>query len=279
MEYNINEKQVFDKLLKEKIGSEENLNCKFCQDFCRKNLETLSGPVAPFHVGSNFGNDPYSVAFVGKNSWIGRWHVEHARYEKGKGKFGVFTDFGRDSLEGNPEGQNSPFWKYTRKIGEELYGNLANTLSNIAITNVVKCNTNEEDGNTEDNTPEPVIHSCFKSKVFEYEMQVLKPKHIVFYTARKSKDKYLDLICQCMFGYKSVEIVESTTVQIGKNKLPWYTFNYYDENNNLGCSVLVTGHPERKKKVEFVNTIVDWIKKDKSQSNKLLGQTNLIQYV
>ena len=41
--------------------------------------------------------------------------------------------------------------------------------------------------------------------------------------------------------------------------MPWWHREFYTENNKLELEFLRIGHPERKKKVDFVNKVVDWI--------------------
>ena len=40
--------------------------------------------------------------------------------------------------------------------------------------------------------------------------------------------------------------------------MPWWEFSGYIDNDNI--KILRVGHPERKKKNDYVNAITNWIK-------------------
>lgn len=56
--------KIFTKYRKMNIGKGKNEYCACC-----KSNKKLVGPISIFHIGKNFGEDPYKIVFVGKNSW------------------------------------------------------------------------------------------------------------------------------------------------------------------------------------------------------------------
>lgn len=202
---------------------------------CHEKILNLSSPVSFWFVGKNFNNDNGRVLFIGKN----------ARDEPGERKqYYVDSRCAADYLWNG----SWSYWSYIRNIAEEIYGE--NGAEHIAYTNIIKCNNSD----TIDNTSKLVKDNCIKKmQVLRREIQLLKPKKIVFLTSW-----YYDEYLVCIFD--SIEVIEDKNVPIGSKSMPWREFHGYINNNLI--EVLRVGHPERKKKSDYVNIIVKWLSKN-----------------
>ncbi len=242
---------------KTKIGN--NKNCSKCKDI---GGNKLSGPISFFHIGSKFEEDGYKIVFVGKNSWYDKEGFK----EEAKGKlYADATETGRDSIKG--EGDNcikSPYWNYMRAIIEKLYNNDA--FENVAITNLVKCNTTGEDGNPRDETSENIRKNCINGcNIFEREIKILKPLHIIFFTGRD----YDDYIKRFKFEFKQHQIKDGNeqTKILNNKRVIWWEREFVENGRKI--KTVRTYHPEyfvRSRlgdsfENSFVNEIVNWIKK------------------
>ncbi len=175
--------KIFNMYDEEKVGCQVNEYCKFC----KKNYKELAGPISFFHIGSNFENDRYKIVFVGKNSW---YDVDGFKRDKVKGKcYANATKNGRDSIM-RENNRHSNYWGYMRDIIKELYGNVEKGMENIACTNIIKCNTNGEKNVYSDRTPNDIKDNCIASGIFEKEIEIMSPKHVIFLTGEKY-DKYI----------------------------------------------------------------------------------------
>lgn len=87
-------------------------------------------------------------------------------------------------------------------------------------------------------------------KLLRKEIEVIKPTHIIFYTS-KDYDTYFRNI------FDEFTILTDTKKNVGKKTMPWLEADAKVNRNVI--KILRTGHPERKKKQDFVNSIVQWI--------------------
>lgn len=212
----------------------------------------MAGPISVFHIGSNFEKDPHKIVFVGKNTWYSKWGFKRDRH-KGD-SFADATKTGKNSLKGK-ENEHSPYWRYIKYIIEKLYGDFNTGVENIAITNMIKCNSTGENGDYSDKTPKDIIQNCIESRIFEKEISALKPKHIVFLTGPVGI--YDDAITNFKFGYQKVKKGRKTTRDNGK--IIWWERELHTGRKK--CFVLRTSHPQGKNKNFFVSAIVKWVKR------------------
>lgn len=247
MQKNNLEDKVFKMYGKKGIGTNKNHYCKSCKNSDKGGK--LAGPISFFHIGSKFEGDRYKIVFVGKNSWYDKKEFEK---EKVKDKhYADATETGGDSIRGEgTECIDSPYWKYLRAIIVELYKNLDEGSKNVAITNLVKCNT----GGPRDETPEDIRKNCIDSRIFEKEIEILKPKRIVFLTG--NREEYEGYIEKFNFG-KLIKNDKKKTKDNGK--LIWWKREFVKNGGKI--KVLRTSHPQGQRKEKFVKEIVNWIKK------------------
>jgi hypothetical protein len=236
-----------------KIGDNE--ICKMCKSNNTIRGLELSNPISIFQVGNNFLNDGYKVLFVGKNA---------------RGTLYDLAGKIPDIIDSRDAGRNyflcwkrNHFWSYTKSIAQQLaHRSPEEAFDSIAITNLVKCNNamymegQNPDGTYRDCTTTAMKNNCLNNlKVFWRELEILSPKHVVFYT-HHDYDAYI----QDFPGIDSVnEICDKEHVRAngGKDILWWDRELYKD--GKLVMRVLRTSHPERQNKEGFVEKIVSWI--------------------
>lgn len=242
---NLIEKEVFDTYIKEKVGCKKGNEC--CK-YCKRNNK-LAGPISFFHIGSMFKKDKYKIVFVGKNSWYNKKDCKDDKYAKG-----CFTDvreFGRNCIN-REAAKRSHYWGYIKYITEKLYGDISVGIENIAVTNIIKCNTTGEKGDYSDNTPDDIKQKCIDFGIFEKEIQIMKPKHIIFLTGTD----YDEAIGNFKFGCSDSPI---NGRKLDNGKIVKWTRKLY-HNGKLKYFVFRTSHPQGKNKKIFTRNIIDWIK-------------------
>lgn len=229
--------ELYDHL---KIGANET-----CQKCISHNSTSFSKPMSLWYVGTQFKDDSQKILFVGK---VARGTILS---EKSTSKnFLDVTNEGERFISQN----KWAFWSYTRNILENVYGNCDEGVQKTAFSNLIKCN----DSLGKDKTLKSTKNYCLNELgVFWKEVAILNPKKIIFYTG-KSYDSYIE---KYMPSLKFKDISDKTSyIYIGAKKMPYWHRTFFDKNNNVILEFLRVGHPERKKKKEFVLTIENWIK-------------------
>lgn len=222
---NIFEKEIFNMYEEINIGKSE-----ICRQ-CRSTTYDLCKPVSIWQVGDNYYDSQYRLLFVGKV----------ARGEPGK----QYNDF-MDSTERADVLYNKKgwaYWNYTKAIASALYGE--NSWEKVAFTNMVKCNNST----TVDKTNEFTKNCCLH--IVKKEIDILKPKHIIFYT-KNAYDEQIEEIFDSILNSKKDD------VRIGKKIMNKWTFTGLINKNEI--KVIRVGHPERMKKSDYINEIINYIK-------------------
>ena len=205
---------------------------------CKKETPSLRRPVGAWVVGKKFLQNNPRVLFVGKV----------ARGEVGELCDDFFYPF--DYTRGNLwDWHRAPFWNYTRDIVSKVFGD--DSIENIAITNIVKCNDSDGD----DNTCEFTKSQCIANLgVIREEIRCIKPTHVVFYTG-KTYDGYIK---NNVFDKNSFHVKRDTKVRNGKQKMPWMEA----EATVMGqpVKILRVWHPQRKDKEDFTLAVSNWLK-------------------
>lgn len=237
--------------IKEKVGCKR--GNEYC-NYCKRNKK-LAGPISFFHVGSKFNNDKYKIVFVGKNSWYNKDGYQDEI--SAKGCFADARKDGRDSINGYGEYKiNSHYWGYIRHITEKLYGNMRDGVERIAVTNIVKCNTTGEKDDYSDNTPNDIIQKCIDFGIFEKEIQIMKPKHIIFLTGTDYDEEIEN------FKFGCSEISNGRKTKFGNGTIVRWP-RKLSHNGKLKYFIMRTSHPLYKNKTLFTRNIIDWVKINK----------------
>ncbi len=245
------EQSVFDMYKECSIGS--NPICQRCRTHEKKKFGRLSNPVSFWHIGEQFQADPNRCLFIGKNTVDGSdFPVIDGVHDTRLGGRVLY-------LYGH-----SPFWTYTDKIVRRAYdlSNRRETLSCIAITNLIKCNhsTGEECGDT---TSDSMRQSCLEQLgVVWKEVDILKPRHIILYTGASDYDSHIERFHYGDAFQDENETNKSTQIPLGKNRLPWWERNFYS-NKQLVLRMLRTGHPQGKS-IEYIDHVAEWLKEGRT---------------
>lgn len=223
------EKKLLDMYNKKSIG--DNPTCLQC----KKENKELSNPVACWLIGDKFQNLDKRILFVGKNA---RGNCNEPT------KRDVF-DVGR-----NLWNNGWAYWTYTAEIVTNIFGD--NSPEYIAFTNMVKCNNSPDKDTTTNSMKEFCIE---KMKVLRNEIMIIKPTHIIFYTGR-DYDYYMEKV------FDDFIIRNDITKKIGKRNVPWREADA--KIDDMMINVLRVCHPERKKKVDYIYAVSDWIRKTRN---------------
>ena len=220
-----------EKRLAERYHHMELGTCKICEE-CHKK-EHLSLPIGCWCVGSDFNKTSKRILFVGKN----------ARNNPGTIEDGFRNPFQytRESLWN----KSWPYWSYTRAITQRIFGD--DSIEHIAFTNIVKCNNS----GGKDTTSDFVKSNCILNlKVLQQELKVIHPTHIIFYTSWYYDDYIPNVFDRYNIHYNGFK-------DIGKRKMPWQ--EAISTLGNQTFHVLRVGHPQCKKKSDFVYEISKWL--------------------
>ena len=224
------------------ISVGKNQICSECN-----NEGALGKPLSIYFIGDNFHASDDTILFVGKTAVGG----------EGIGPFidNLFTDateFGELSLDLKEKyATGRAFYSYTNEIIKQYYGSYEIGKQFIALTNLVKCNN----ASTNDETPPHVMQHCINDlKVTWREIEILKPKRIIFYTAR-GYDDFID-------NFEPIEYFEYIDVANDESNCWWHR-KFLDENKNTICDFLRIFHPSRKNKEEYVSNVVEWLNETK----------------
>jgi hypothetical protein len=219
-----------------------------CQE-CNKDGE-LDFPLSIYFVGEKFHPSADTVLFVGKTAVGGEGigaFINDSFYDT--------TDFGEKSLDGNAH--KSSFYSYTNEIIETYYGSYEEGKKFTALTNLVKCNN----GSTKDETTYVIKEHCINHlKVIWREVEILKPKRIIFYTGR-DYDDFIDAFIPDNFcSYNDIEDNEQEC---------WWHRQFVNKDNITVCDILRVYHPDYMRyvggqaKENYISKIVDWLQRTK----------------
>ena len=231
---------IIDKHLYDEIGRNE--ICLHCKD---KN-DMFTNPLTPYIISDKLSEEKDRVMFIGKVA-IGD-------------SFGTLinemledvTEFGEEFLETS----SRAYYSYTKEIVEEYYGGFDKAFKHITFSNMIKCN-NET---VNDTTPYDAKICCIdKNKFIWKEVDIIKPRRIIFYTHYYYDDFIEKFRPQNCLFIKDITSKENR-IEIGnKTSLYWHR-EFYDHSNNLICSYLRTSHPMMKNREDFVSSIIAWLR-------------------
>lgn len=156
--------------------------------------------------------------------------------------------------------KNWPYWRYTRDVAERLYGPDAHDF--IAFTNLIKCtNVGGEAGSTSaaDTTSYRMVQCCVAELgVIWKEIELLRPFNLVFYSYSLFRD-VLRSIPVAEEGSLREITPEGNFVMCRNKRLHWWDRTCRTLwTDNL--RILVTGHPERMGRNEYVHLLSTWLK-------------------
>jgi len=227
-----------------------NGDCEGCKVYCKEHELEIHGPLSFFNVGNEFENDKYKVVFVGKTHWYNSEEVKKLKFFPDS----IFRDCRNDCLEMFKTYSSRSFWGQLRSITKKLYPNfksIEELLQKIAITNLTKCNTSK---GFRDTTPYALTERCIE--LFEKEIKILNPKHLIFFTGA-DYDNYL---LRLNFGFQNHPLEKTSQTsrrEIGNSSPLWWEREYSDSKRSM--KVLRTRHPVIAPR-GFPDEIVGWVK-------------------
>lgn len=222
----------------------KNASCLQCREKCQ-GKDAISMPISPWQIGPKYHEDPYRLLFVGKTA---------------RGEVGIETPGGY--LDARPEGQRCfdeykrwPYWGYTSELLARLFGNPNEGWERIAFTNLIKCNASSK----QDCTTQQMKENCLKNLGVAWrEIQILAPRQIIFYTGWTYDDYIVEW--SKTIGNRIVDRSGRDHIEPnGKRSIPWWHREIYADDK-LVLRFLRTGHPERKNKEDYLNSLLNWIK-------------------
>jgi len=262
------EKQLID-MYKREINR---VHCMSC-DEKKKDLPKgydLCFPQTLWHVGDKFRNNNVRLVFVGKTSWNTKVDLSDDIVIQTESKSIVNCfNMGKEWFK-EPEGNR--YWLFIKDVTQSR----GLTLDDIAISNLVKCNVFREENNTyKDLTGITYYQNCMK--IFEKEMQIIKPSHIIFLTHTEFDDLINGLrfwFDNSYWYYKDVHdmyytklITKRTEINVKNQQSHWWHREFYNDGyrNNIELHFLRTRHPQFMPD-EFKTKMIEWIKYNSSKS-------------
>ena len=214
-------------------------------EMCNICDSTFKQPLLPWQVGNKYFTDNGGIFIAGKPH----------RGTPGKVRDSNVID-GREVGKKLFFGKSWPYWSYTKEILNILFETSEESWEHITFSNIVKCTST----NSDDNTSLQCAKQCIvENKVIFKEIELLKPRKILFFTWSMHRHLLNDIPIA-----KNETIIEHTNNKFRKNcgakKLGWWERSF---TAKWGSKVdfLIVGHPERMKKVEYVNMVAEWLKK------------------
>lgn len=221
----------------------KSLMCRGCIAARQEAGRICCGPHSLWHVGARFQSDKYRVLFVGK----------YARGEVGELTSHGFRDTRSEAARYFVEFPFA-FWRYTRTICGEVFGDEDEAWERIAMTNLLKCNDqcNDQNGDREDLDPTKEMQDCCLKEmgVFWKEIKILQPRLIVFYT-RWGFDEDIA-------GYRMGDTFEDVGDRDAAGRCWWH--RTFLKDGHIVQEFLRISHPERQPKVKYVGDVAGWIR-------------------
>lgn len=244
---------VFE-MYKKKINDAHCEKCNGELDNKLPNGHKRCPPQSFWNIGSNLVNKTKPrLTFVGKTSWNTPEDLEND--EKDPFPISYCGYVARDFFN---ELGRFRYWHDIRYITHEL--NLE--LEDIAITNLVKCNIYDENDKNDsfNKTPPAYFEQCVD--IFEEEMKIIRPTHIVFFTG----DNYDYLIDGLRFWFKGPNCTyhdhpkeeKEYKRKIKGKAVCWWHRTFYKDNKPK-MHFLRTRHPQGAK-LEVREEIIKWVK-------------------
>ena len=220
-----------------------NKNCELCD----VNKE-LKYPLLPWIVGSKYFETKERIMIIGK---------PHRGIPGKLLKSMIINPNSKENncLEWMKNECTWAYWSYTKEILKRIYPN-QDVWDFVSFTNIIKCTNTADDGTHIDKTTWKMANQCIKENgIIFKEIEKLKPRTIVFYIF----SLFNDFLNEFPFSNEIIdEKSKHNKITCGQKQLPWWE-RTIKTNWDSKVRDLVTGHPQRMQKKEFVEKIVAWI--------------------
>lgn len=183
--------QSKDNLSNEELWNQiyERFDNKACKDCCNHMLSfrDMSYPQPIPFIGPNFGKDIYRLMFVGIETYC-----NNTRDDPKETEYDIFYTEQVENLffESKPEENGcSPFWKWVRKISEEvLEKSSEEAFKHIAYSNLHKCQSREKGGDfcsPDYEIIEELSTNCIQKAGWLYrEIEKIGAKNVILFSGR-----------------------------------------------------------------------------------------------
>lgn len=235
-----------------RISVGKNTICKECNP-----NGLLEIPLSIYYIGEKFHSSGDTILFVGKTA-VGGEGIGVVVDDT----FTDATNFGESSLD-LKEGMSNrrAFYSFTNEIIRRYYGTYELGKKFVALTNIVKCNN----GSTKDQTSNFTKANCVdKLGVIWKEVEILKPKRIIFYTGT-NYDDFIDNFLPV--GYSTLDNVEDDEINC------WWHKQFYNNEGTVICDILRIYHPDYMKYIGgqaaegYISKVVAWLEQTKKYIN------------
>jgi hypothetical protein len=240
------------KMYKESMDA---IHCKKC-NVGLKNDQRLLGPISFWHLREKFEDKSVpTIAFVGKTTWMDP--KDYSELEKKE----TIHDGRPETIKFFGEGlKRCQYWRTIKEISSAIYSNKKGIdfLDHVFITNLAKCNVFEKEAESNNLTGYNVFSNCID--IFEKEIMITKPSHVVLFT----NDYYDQLINNLDFGYGKNNYSDiynyrkAITNRELKNKSVCWWHRRFPKIGKSQMQFLRTRHPQGAPS-ELKNEIINWI--------------------
>jgi hypothetical protein len=229
-----------------------------CKDTLKPS-QAILGPISFWHLGEKFADKNLpTIAFVGKTTWM-----DPNDYSKLATKERIY-DGRPETIEFFGEGlKRCQYWRIIKEVSTAIYPNKEENmefLDRVFITNLAKCNIFEKGATSNNLTGYKVFANCID--IFEKEIEIIKPSHIIFFT----NNYYDKLIEELDFGFGKNNFIDVyndekriTNKELKHKSVCWW-HRYYNETGKNQMHLLRTRHPQGAP-AELKDEIIKWIRK------------------
>ena len=203
--------KVYNMYAQEKVN--ENPFCVECKNWAKSyGKELVNGPIPIFHIGKNFSKQKKKLLIVGLVAYgwadilgaIGQtWkNIINNELEEVDS---IQNKIENRVLELYSEG-GIRYLDFISNALEKVYGNYMVGYDNIAITNLVHCNTGDVKANS---LPKTALSYCIDPSqlgLIQKEIRIINPTHILILTQDWNYTKYISNLYNDKENYKIWEI-------------------------------------------------------------------------
>lgn len=216
---------------------------------CQQCDAQVRHPLLPWLVGEKFADSTERIVFVGKPH---------------RGEPGQILPSG--IMDPTPYtdtlwGKSWPYWRYTRDIAQNLYGE--NAADFIALTNLIKCTNVDGESTSTDRTSYEMADRCvLRLGLIWREIELLEARTVVFYTYSLFRN-VLEPVPVARKGTVQ-EVHPQDHYQTCRNKRLWWWERACRTAWTENLRILVVGHPERQARIEYVKLLTTWLRPNSS---------------
>jgi hypothetical protein len=165
--------------------------CQKCKSTSEsKGRPLINGPLPIYHVGKNFDKIEKRLLLVGALAYGWDKEIKEAESLKSseEDRFIKYHEVLHKRFREIWNNEESRYFKIIKKCCDRIFGNEENAFNNIAITNLVRCNT----GSIRDLNFQNSRWSCIslnQNGFLAKEIEILKPTHVAIFSTQNKYTK------------------------------------------------------------------------------------------